>query len=132
MRLVNDTNHLEPLVAHAIPDFIVNSMLVVGITGILIYLSPSLALLTLLPIPLLILTVILFSGRMRTAFRVAQEKLADFNAVLQDNISGIKEIKIFTRERQEGKRVKGRSERYTMDLLTALRIMAIYHPTVEF
>lgn len=131
-RLVNDTNHLEPLVAHAIPDFIVNSMLVVGITGILIYLSPSLALLTLLPIPLLILTVILFSGRMRTAFRVAQEKLADFNAVLQDNISGIKEIKIFTRERQEGKRVKGRSERYTMDLLTALRIMAIYHPTVEF
>lgn len=131
-RLVSDTDKLEPLVAHAIPDFIVNVLLITGITGILIYLNSTLAFLTLIPIPILILTVFAFSGKMREAFKVAQEKLADFNALLQDNISGIREIKIFTREKHEGRRVRRRSEGYTFDLLTALRIMAIYHPTVEF
>lgn len=131
-RLVNDTNHIEPLVAHNIPDLIVNSFLIVGITGILIYLNPELALLTLIPIPLLLLVVLGFSTHMRKAFKAAQEKLAEFNAILQDNISGIKEILIFTRERHEGNRVASRSRRYTADLLRALKIMAVYHPSVEF
>lgn len=131
-RVVNDTNHIEPLVAHNIPDLIVNSLMIAGIAAILFYLFPSLALLTLLPVPLLVITVLAFSGKTRRAFKTAQEKLADFNAILQDNISGIKEIQIFTREQHEGQRVKRRSERYTDNLLTALKIMAIYHPTVEF
>ncbi len=131
-RLVNDTNHIEPLVAHNIPDLIVNTFLIVGITGILLYLNVELALLTLLPIPLLLFVVLGFSKHMRSAFKAAQEKLAEFNAILQDNISGIKEILIFTRERHEGKRVANRSRRYTADLLRALKIMAVYHPSVEF
>lgn len=131
-RIVNDTTHIEPLVAHNIPDLIVNSLLLAGIAAILFSLDAQLALWALLPIPFLAAAALLFSGRMREAFKQAQEKLADFNAVLQDNLSGIKEILIFNRERHEGKRVEARSKRYTADLLSALRIMAIYHPSVEF
>lgn len=131
-RVLSDTTHIEPLVAHNIPDVIVNTFLIVGITGILLYLNPELALLTLIPIPLLAAVVFVFSKHMRGAFRTAQEKLADFSAILQDNISGIKEILIFTREKHEGKRVETRSRRYTSEILRALRIMAVYHPSVEF
>lgn len=131
-RLVNDTTHIEPLIAHNIPDLIVNSLLLIGITAILIYLDLHLALMTLIPIPILLLVVLLFSKRVRVAFRTAQEKLAEFNAILQDNISGMKEIQVFTRERYEGRRVSARSKRYTVNLLEALRIMAVYHPSVEF
>ena len=131
-RLVNDTNHIEPLIAHNIPDLIVNSFLLVGITSILVYLHPTLALWTLIPIPFLLFVVLGFSPKMRQAFKAAQEKLADFNAIHQDNISGIKEIKIFTREEHEGGRVQRRSRQYTANLLKALKIMAIYHPSVEF
>ena len=101
-RVVNDTTHIEPLIAHNIPDLIVNVTVLLGITGILIYLSPQLALLTLIPIPLLVAVIWAFSGRMRAAFRVAHKKLADLNAVLQDNISGMKEIQVFTREHLSG------------------------------
>ncbi|HET7559482.1 MAG TPA: ABC transporter ATP-binding protein [Limnochordia bacterium] len=131
-RLVNDTNYIEPLIAHNIPDLIVNSFLLIGITAILVYLDPVLALWTLVPIPLLLVVVLTFSKHMRAAFKTAQERLADFNAILQDNISGIKEIQIFTRERHEGERVKDRSQGYTANLLRALKIMAVYHPSVEF
>ncbi len=131
-RVVSDTERIEPLVAHNIPDLIVNSLMITGIAAILFYLDARLALLTLLPIPLLLLAAVTLGGRTKEAFKHAQARLADFSALLQDNISGIKEIQIFTRERYEGQRVRRRSERYTVDLLTALRIMAIYHPTVEF
>lgn len=130
-RIVNDTTHIEPLIAHNIPDLIVNVTVLFGITGILIYLSPQLALLTLIPIPLLIAVIWGFSGRMRTAFRTAHEKLADLNAVLQDNISGMKEIQVFTREPFEQGRVTRRSQGYTTKLLRALKIIAVYHPSVE-
>nr|MBO2485154.1 ABC transporter ATP-binding protein [Bacillota bacterium] len=131
-RVMSDTERIEPLVAHNIPDLIVNSLMITGIAAILFYLDARLALLTLLPIPLLLLAAVTLGGRTKEAFKHAQARLADFSALLQDNISGIKEIQIFTRERYEGQRVRRRSERYTVDLLTALRIMAIYHPTVEF
>lgn len=130
-RIVNDTTHIEPLIAHNIPDLIVNVTVLFGITGILIYLSPQLALLTLIPIPLLVAVIWGFSGRMRTAFRTAHEKLADLNAVLQDNISGMKEIQVFTREPFEQGRVTRRSQGYTTKLLRALKIIAVYHPSVE-
>ena len=130
-RVVNDTTNIEPLIAHNIPDMIVNVTILAGITGILFYLSPQLALLTLIPIPLLVGVVWLFSGRMRDAFRVAQKKLADLNAVLQDNFSGMKEIQVFTREPFEKERVTDRSQGYTVKLLRALRLIAVYHPSVE-
>ena len=131
-RLLHDTEHIEPLVAHNIPDLIVNSLMIAGIASILFLLFPSLALMTLLPIPLLLLAFFTLGGRTKRAFKHAESRYADLNALLQDNISGIKEIQIFTREKHEGQRVRRRSERYTTDLLTALKIMAIYHPTVEF
>ncbi len=131
-RVVNDTQHIEPLIAHNIPDLIVNVTVLLGITGILIYLNPTLALLTLIPIPIILLVIWLFSGRVRSAFRAAQAQFADLNAVLQDNISGIKEIQIFTREPYERGRVAERSEGYTVKLLRALKLLAVYHPSVEF
>lgn len=131
-RVVNDTEKIEPLIAHNIPDLIVNVTVLMGVTGILLYLSPTLALLTLIPIPFILGVVWIFSGRMRTAFRSAQAQLSDLNAVLQDNISGMKEIQVFTREQFERRRVEQRSLGYTRELLRALKNVAIYHPSVEF
>lgn len=130
-RVVNDTDKIEPLIAHNIPDLIVNVTVLAGIAGILIYLNPQLALLTLIPIPLLIAIVWLFSGRMRKAFRAAQTELADLSGVLQDNFSGMKEIQVFTREPLEKGRVTTRSRGYTKKLLSALLLTGMYHPSVE-
>lgn len=130
-RVINDTEHIEPLIAHNIPDFIVNATVLAGIAGILLYLNTRLALLTLLPIPLLVGVIWFFSGRMRDAFRTANAKLAELSGVLQDNFSGMKEIQVFTRERTEKDRVARRSEMYTRKVLRALLLTGMYHPLVE-
>ena len=75
------------------------------------------------------ITVLAFSGKTRRAFKTAQEKLADFNAILQDNISGIKEIQIFTREPHEGRRLSRSS---ATPPPSPRSDQVIYHPTWSF
>jgi ATP-binding cassette, subfamily B, bacterial len=68
----------------------------------------------------------------RPAFRQRQVELGELNAALNDNLSGIREIKAFTREETEAARIWGHIVRYRDSLLRALRLMATFHPFVEF
>lgn len=131
-RTVNDSDLLEQLVAHAIPDVLVNVLMLVGVTAVLVSMSWKLALFSMLPIPLIILAMRGFATYVRPAFRQRQVELGELNATLNDNLSGIREIQAFTREEEEADRVWGRITRYRDALLRALRLMAVFHPSVEF
>jgi ABC-type multidrug transport system fused ATPase/permease subunit len=58
--------------------------------------------------------------------------LGNLNAMLNDNLSGIREIKAFTREGEEMHRISQGIDRYRNSLLSALRLMATFQPFVEF
>jgi len=131
-RTINDTNLLEQLVAHAIPDVLVNVLMLIGVTAVLVSMSWQLALLSMIPIPFIILGMRGFAKFVRPAFRKRQVELGELNAMLNDNISGIREIQAFTREDEEADRIWGRIVRYRDSLLRALKLMAVFHPSVEF
>ncbi|MGC9348272.1 MAG: ABC transporter ATP-binding protein [Anaerolineae bacterium] len=131
-RMVNDSDMFETLIAHAIPDTVVNVLLFVGVALILFDYSPKLMLLTMVPIPLIVLAARGFTKYVRPAFRERQKELGDLNATLNDNLSGIREIKAFTREDIEANRIAYHINKYRDSLLRALRLMATFHPFVEF
>jgi ABC-type multidrug transport system fused ATPase/permease subunit len=68
----------------------------------------------------------------RPAFRQRQAELGELNAALNDNLSGIREIKAFTREDTEAAHIWDHIVRYRDSLLRALRLMAVFNPFVEF
>jgi ATP-binding cassette subfamily B protein/subfamily B ATP-binding cassette protein MsbA len=131
-QLVNDTDLLEHLIAHAIPDLAANVVLLVGVVVILFSINPRLALLSLVPVPLIVLTISAFNKFVRPAFRARQEVLGELNAALNDNLSGVREIKAFAREEKEAERVGMHIQRYRDSNLRALRLMATFHPLIEF
>ncbi len=131
-RVVNDSDMFERLIAHAIPDVAVNVLTLIGVTAVLITINWQLMLLSLIPIPFIILSMRAFAKYVRPAFVVRQKELGELNATLNDNISGIREIKAFTREELEVGRVGERIARYRDSLLRALRLMATFHPFVQF
>jgi len=131
-RTVNDTDLLEQLVAHAIPDVLVNVLMLAGVTAVLVSMSWQLALLSMIPIPLIVLAMHGFARYVRPAFRQRQVELGELNAALNDNISGIREIQAFTREDEEAEHIWSRIAHYRDSLLRALRLMAVFHPSVEF
>jgi ABC-type multidrug transport system fused ATPase/permease subunit len=130
--VVNDTNQFELLIAHALPDILVNVLTLVGVTIVLFSLNWQLALLSMLPIPLIIISLKAFAKYVYPAFVARQKELGELNAILNDNLSGIREIKTFTRERLEARRLNHRIDRYRDSLLHALKLLAIFQPFIQF
>ena len=130
-RLSKDTADMEPFMAHDIPDIIVNVSMLVGISAILFSLDPTLAALTLLPLPLLAFFVVRFSDRMHEAFTRARGHYGALSALLQDNLSGMKEIQVFSNEVRENRRVRSQAQRHTRDRLKANKLEALWTPGIE-
>jgi len=131
-RVVNDTANFEMLIAHAVPDLFTNILIIIGVAVILFAVNPTLASLSLIPIPFLVYGSTRFAKQVLPNFREAQRALADLNAELQDNISGIREIQIFNQQMRELVKIRDRIYRHISALLNALRLSAIFHPTVSF
>lgn len=130
--VINDTDLFEQLIAHALPDIIVNLITFVGVTLVLISLNWKLTLLSTIPIPLVLFSLQIYAKRVRPAFRHRQKELGNLNAMLNDNLSGIREIKAFTRESEESQRIDERIESYYRSNLSALKLMATFQPFVDF
>ncbi|MBS3751440.1 MAG: ABC transporter ATP-binding protein [Anaerolineales bacterium] len=131
-RVVNDTDLLEHLIAHAIPDVIANTLMLIGVIAVLSGINWQLTLLSLIPVPMIILGVQGFTKYVRPAFRARQAELGELNATLNDNLSGVREIKAFSREESEKARVMDHIIRYRDSMLRALRLMATFRPFISF
>jgi len=131
-RVVNDTDKFELLIAHAVPDIIVNILTLFGVMAVLLSLNWQLTLLSMAPMPLIYLSLRAYAKYVRPAFRTRQHELGELNAILADNLSGIREIKTFTREETEVDRIWRRIDNYRNSLLYALKMMAIFQPFIQF
>ncbi|MBE5832151.1 MAG: ABC transporter ATP-binding protein [Butyrivibrio sp.] len=131
-RIVNDTRDFELLYAHMIPETITNIVTFVGVLLVLLTINWKLALITCAPIPLIFLSGIIFSKKVRPFFRASQKKMGELNGKLQDNLSGLQEIQSFGREEYETEKVDERNFEHIRAMLKALKISAIFHPSVEF
>lgn len=131
-RVVNDTREFELLYAHIIPDMITNVVTFVGVLVILLLINWKLALMTCAPIPLILVSGIIFSKVIRPYFRASQKVMGELNARLQDDLSGIHEIQAFGQQETEGAQMRKANNAQVAAMLKALRASAIFHPTVEF
>lgn len=131
-RVVNDTAQFELLYAHLLPETVTNIVTLVGVTVIIFVINAKLALLTCIPIPFILLSAWIFAKKVRPNFRVSQKSLATLNAQLQDNFSGIQEIQAFNQQEKESGRVLDKAKTFTRAMLRALKLSAVFHPSVEF
>jgi len=131
-RVVNDTATFEQLYAHVIPETITNATTLIGVITILLVINPTLALLTCIPVPFILASAWVMMKKVRPKFRQMQQSQAGLNSQLQDNISGMREIQAFGQQERESGRVEEKAGEFTRAMLSALKISAIFHPSVEF
>jgi len=131
-RVVNDTRDFELLYAHMIPDIITNIVTFVGVLVILLTINWKLALITCAPIPLILLSGVIFTKIVRPFFTASQKSMGELNAQLQDSLSGLHEIQSFGQEAYESNRLRKKNFEQVTAMLRALRASAVFHPCVEF
>jgi len=131
-RVVNDTADFEVLIAHAIPDLLTNVLMIIGVTAVLFSINATLTLLTFIPVPFLVVGGLIFVKKIMPKFRKGRAALGDLNAHLQDTISGMREIQAFNQQQREEEKVHMLSFTHVKYILQALKLSAIFHPTIEF
>jgi len=127
-RVTNDTEHMERIFVDGLEGMLTASLTLIGITGMLFALNWKLAALSLLPIPILIVSAGLFTRRVHRYYHDVRRHAADLNAYLQDSLAGIRETMGFNRQAYEQERFAVRSRRYSDSNLNVMRLWSLYSP----
>jgi subfamily B ATP-binding cassette protein MsbA len=131
-RVTNDVNALESFVTHGSALAAVDLLRLVGGAAVLFVLDARLAVLVLLPVPILAVSLRLFNTRIRPVYRNVRARLGDINARLQDSLSGIRVIQSFVQEERELERFSTESENYYQARVEGIRYWATFFPVMRF
>ncbi len=131
-RVVNDIDAMRDMLAHTVHIVTVQALTFIGIAILLYSINFKMACLTILPILILGPLIVHFGVKLRLISRDVRAELAEVNARLQDNLSGIFEIQAFAREPYEEKRFTARCADYRNAIIRGVRLWARLNPTVQF
>jgi ABC-type multidrug transport system fused ATPase/permease subunit len=131
-RVTNDVNALESFVTHGSALLVIDLLRLVGGAAILFLLDARLALLVLLPVPILAVSLRYYNTRIRPIYRRVRARLGDINARLQDSLSGIRVVQVFVQEERELERFSTESERYYRARVEGMRYWSTFFPAMRF
>ena len=97
-RVVEDSMRLEPIIADTVYSFVISSILAIGVFVILMVLSPTLTLLALIPLPIAFLLMRKLAFTALPSFEKEANREGSLNALVQDHVSGVREIQVFNQE----------------------------------
>ena len=131
-RLVEDVTSVERVLIDGIEQGTVAVLQIFIVTGLMLVYSPALTLVALLPLPLLAAGALAYTLTARSRYRLQRRAASALNALLHDNIAGIRQIKTYTSEHREHGRFNHASETLRETTLIVMRAWAIYSPAMSF
>lgn len=131
-RLTGDVTQLQDMVfmslrfATRVPLVLLGSMLMALVVSV------KLGLILTILVPLILLFVIRMIKKTSVLFRKVQQKLDNLNAVIQENLTGMRLIRVFVRRDHEAGRFQGRSKELMTGTVSALRLAETTMPIALF
>ena len=130
-RVIEDVNSVERVLIDGIEQGVVAILQVFIVVGMMFYLNAKLALLALVPFPLLIAGTLAYTLTAHRRYRLQRRASSDMNALLHDNLAGVRQIKSFVRENEEHGRFNWVSDQLRRATLVVMRVWAIYSPSMS-
>lgn len=131
-RITNDLFMISEVAHHGPEDFIISVITIIGAYILMFSFSSELAVISLIPIPIMVFYGIVFGDRLKNKFRVVRKKVADVNSQVENSIQGIREVKSFTSEDFESKRFSNFNFFLKNAKSDQYKVMASYHCTLGF
>ncbi|MEC8973752.1 MAG: ABC transporter ATP-binding protein [Verrucomicrobiota bacterium] len=131
-RVIEDVNAVERLLIDGTEQGTVAIVSIVGVLAILFATHPVLAAVAMIPIPLLAIGAMWYTLTAHRRYRKQRQASSAMNALLMDNLQGVREIKAFGREQHEDGRFADRAEAMRQGTLTIMRAWAMYNPAMSF
>ena len=129
-RVIEDVNSVERVLIDGIEQGVVAALQVIVVLGVMFYLSWKLTLLGLMPAPFLAGGALWYTLTAHRRYRLQRHASSAMNALLHDNLAGIRQIKSFGREHEQHERFNDASNELSKATLIVMRVWAMYHPSM--
>jgi len=131
-RVIEDVNSVERVLIDGTEQGTVAVLGIVGVTAIMFATNVKLAVTALLPLPLLVGGALWYTLTAHRRYRVQRQAASAMNALLMDNLQGVRQIKSFVREEAEDARFAKRADDLRKGTLGIMRVWAAYSPAMSF
>ncbi|KAB2923858.1 MAG: ABC transporter ATP-binding protein [Dechloromonas sp.] len=129
-RIGNETDRINIFLSLDLLNFATDVLMITMTAVILFYINPMLALVTLLPLPVIAWLIHVVRERLRTGFEKIDRVWAEVTNVLADTIPGIRVVKAFAQEKREGQRFRAANE-HNLQMNDKLnKTWSLFTPTV--
>jgi ATP-binding cassette subfamily B protein len=129
--LNDDINQLERFLDKGANELLQVGTTVIVISAIFFYISPTIAIYSVIPIPVIIWGSFRFQSRIGPRYAEVRKEVGLLNSLLSNNLSGISTIKSFTSEELEVERVRAASQAYREANRSAIRLSAAFVPLIR-
>ncbi|SVA38088.1 uncharacterized protein METZ01_LOCUS90942 [marine metagenome] len=132
MAIMNDdVNQLERFLDQGATDLLHVATTIIVVGAIMVSVAPEVALLAILPVPIIVGGSFIYQRKIGVRYIKVRGKVADLNALLNNNLHGITTIKSFTAEDREVERVSAASTSYRDANKEAIRLSASFVPIIR-
>ena len=131
-RLLEDVTAVERVLIDGIEQGTVALLQIAIVLAMLFHYNAQLALWALAPMPLLIAGALGYTLTAHRRYRLQRKASSAMNALLHDNLAGIRQIKTYVREREEHGRFNAVSQQLREATLVVMRVWSIYNPAMSF
>src|ERR1041385_4756843 len=131
-RVIEDVNSVERVLIDGTEQGSVALLGIVGVTVIMFATNAKLAAVALVPLPILTGGAIWYTLTAHRRYRKQREAASAMNALLMDNLQGVRQIKAFGREPHEDTRFAQRADDLRAGTLGIMRVWAAYSPAMSF
>ncbi len=131
-RVMEDVNNLERLLIDGTEQGTVALLSVVGVMAVLLLMHPWLAVVAMAPLPFLAAGALWYTLTAHQRYRAQREASSALNALLMDNLQGVRQVKAFGRENHEDSRFAQRADDLRRGMLGIMLVWSRYSPAMSF
>lgn len=130
-RNVSDIETLSDIFSQGVAAIIGDMLQIVVILSVMLYIDWKLTLVSLSTLPLLILSTYVFKEKIKVAFNDVRNAVSNLNSFVQEHISGMSIVQIFSSEKLEYDRFKEINDEHKQAHLRSVMYYSIYFPVAE-
>jgi len=131
-RISNDLTLIGEIAHHCPEDLLISFFMIIGSLIFMFIFSVPLALIALIPIPIMLAWGIFYGGMMRRGFRNVRKKIADINSSVENSVQGIREVKSYANECEEISKFEQVNFSFRMAKEKIYNIMATFFAGIQF
>jgi len=131
-RITGDLENIAEIAHHAPEDLLISLCMILGSYAFMLHLNPALALISMIPLPLILLWGIIQGRHLKSRFRKVRSRIADINAVVENTVQGIREVQSYANENLEISKFDDTNSKFRHAKEDAYDRMARFHSVISY